>query len=128
MKKTVIATDDAPKAIGAYSQAVAVEGERLLFVSGQLGMDPATMELVEGGVSAEVAQAMKNIQAILDAAGADYSSIIKATIYLTDINDFAAVNEVYAACFTDDPPARAAIAVVALPKGAKIEIEALAAL
>jgi len=128
MKKTVIATDDAPKAIGAYSQAVAVEGGRLLFISGQLGMNPQTMELVEGGAAAEAAQAMKNMQAILMAAGGDYSSIIKATIYLTDIGDFASVNDVYAACYDDNPPARAAFAVAALPKGAKVEIEAIAAL
>lgn len=128
MKKTIIATDKAPKAIGAYSQAAAVESGRLLFVSGQLGMDPATMKLVEGGAASEAARAMQNMRAILEAAGGDYSSIIKATIYLTDINDFAAVNDVYAACFTEDPPARAAFAVAALPKGAKVEIEAVAAL
>jgi 2-iminobutanoate/2-iminopropanoate deaminase len=128
MKKTIIATDDAPKAIGAYSQAVAVESGNLLFISGQLGMNPETMELVGDGAAAEAAQAMKNMQAILKAAGGDYSSIVKATIYLADINDFAAVNEVYAACFTEDPPARAAFAVAALPKGARIEIEAVAAL
>ena len=128
MKKSVIATEAAPKAIGAYSQAMAVEGGRLLFISGQLGMNPETMELVGDGVASEAAQAMKNMQAILQAAGGDYSSIVKATIYLADINDFAAVNEVYAACFADDPPARAAFAVAALPKGAKVEIEAVAAL
>ena len=128
MEKTIIATDKAPKAIGAYSQAVAVTADRLLFVSGQVGMNPETMELVEGGAAAEAAQAMKNIEAILSAVGSDYSSIVKATIYLADIDDFASVNEVYAACFTDNPPARAAFAVGALPVGAKVEIEAVAAL
>lgn len=127
MKKTVIATDTAPKAIGAYSQAVAVEDARLLFISGQLGMNPETMELLEGGAAIEAVQAMKNMQAILQAAGGDYSSIVKATIYLVDINDFATVNEVYAACFAESPPARAAFAVAALPKGARVEIEAVAA-
>ncbi len=128
MKKTIIATPEAPRAIGAYSQAIAVDGGRLLFISGQLGMDPASMNLVAGGVAAEAAQAMKNIGAILKAAGGDYSWIIKATIYLADIDDFAAVNEVYAACFENDPPARAAFAVAALPKAARVEIEAVAAL
>lgn len=128
MKRTIIATPDAPKAIGAYSQAVAVDGGRLLFISGQLGMDPTSMNLIAGGVAAEAAQAMKNIGAILKTAGGDYSSIVKATIYLADINDFAAVNEVYAACFSSDPPARAAFAVAALPKAARVEIETVAAL
>jgi len=128
MKKTIIATAEAPKAIGAYSQAVAVDIGRLLFISGQLGMDPASMELVSGGVAAEAAQAMKNLGAILKAAGGDYGSIVKATIFLADIDDFAAVNEVYAGCFPAEPPARAAFAVAALPKGARVEIEAVAAL
>jgi 2-iminobutanoate/2-iminopropanoate deaminase len=128
MKKKIIATDEAPRAIGAYSQGVAVEGALLVFISGQLGMDPASMNLVEGGVAAEAAQAMKNIGAILKAAGGDYASIVKATIFLADINDFAVVNDAYAACFSADPPARAAFAVAALPKGARVEIEAVAAL
>ncbi len=128
MKKTIIATEAAPRAIGAYSQAVAVDGGRLLFISGQLGMDPASMNLVDGGVAAEAAQAMKNLGEILKAAGGDYSSIVKATIYLADIDDFTAVNEIYAACFSADPPARAAFAVAALPKAARVEIEAVAAL
>lgn len=128
MKKTIIATDKAPRAIGAYNQAVLVEGARLLFISGQLGFDPKTMEMVPGGVVAEAAQAMKNIGAILSQAGGDFGAIVKATIFLADIGDFAAVNEVYASCFKSDPPARAAFAVAALPKGARVEIEAVAAL
>jgi 2-iminobutanoate/2-iminopropanoate deaminase len=128
MKKTIIATPEAPKAIGAYSQAVAVDGGRLLFISGQLGMDPTTMNLAAGGVGAEATQAMKNLGAILKAAGGDHSSIVKATVYLADINDFATVNEIYATYFADNPPARAAFAVAALPKGARVEIEAVAAL
>lgn len=128
MRKSVIATPEAPKAIGAYSQGVAADATRLVFISGQLGMDPTSMNLVEGGVAAEAAQAMKNIGAILKAAGGDYSSIVKATIFLADIDDFAAVNDAYAACFSADPPARAAFAVAALPRGARVEIEAVAAL
>jgi 2-iminobutanoate/2-iminopropanoate deaminase len=128
MKKSIIAAGGAPKAIGAYSQAVMVEGARLLFISGQLGLDPATMNLVDGGVAAETTQAMKNIGAILRQAGGDFGAIVKATIYLADIGDFAAVNEIYATHFASQPPARAAFAVAALPKGARVEIEAVAAL
>ena len=128
MNKKIIATDKAPKAIGAYNQAVIVEGARLLFISGQLGFSPETMEMVSGGVRAEAEQVVKNLGSILTEAGGDFSSIVKATIYLSDINDFAAVNEIYASYFKSDPPARAAFAVAALPKGAKVEIEAIAAL
>lgn len=128
MKKTIIATDKAPRAIGAYSQAVAIESKRLLFVSGQLGMDPASMELVPGGVAAEAKQALKNLGSILEEAGGGFDSIVKATIFLADIKDFVAVNEAYAECFSADFPARAAFAVGALPKGARVEIEAVAAL
>jgi 2-iminobutanoate/2-iminopropanoate deaminase len=128
MKKTIIATDKAPRAIGAYSQAVKAEGGALLFISGQLGLDPTTMNMVSGGVGPEATQAMKNLGAILKEAGGGFESIVKATIYLADINDFAAVNEVYASYFPVDPPARAAFAVAALPKGARVEIEAVAAI
>ena len=128
MKKTIIATDKAPRAIGAYNQAVLAEGAKLLFISGQLGLDPETMEMATGGVAAEADRAMKNLRAILEEAGGDFAAIVKATIYLADINDFAAVNEVYASYFPSDPPARAAFAVADLPKGARVEIEAIAAL
>lgn len=128
MKKVIIATDLAPRAIGAYNQAVIVEAERLLFLSGQLGLDPESMQLVEGGVSAEAEQALANMKAILIEAGCDFSSVIKATIYLADINDFAVVNQIYASCFESAAPARAAFAVGALPLGARVEIEAIAAL
>lgn len=128
MKKVIIATAMAPKALGAYNQAVIVEAGRLLFISGQLGLDPDSMKLVEGGVAAEAELALKNIKAILTEAGCDFSSVIKATIYLADIGDFSIVNEIYAACFDADAPARAAFAVGALPLGARVEIEAIAAL
>ena len=128
MQKKILSSDHAPKAIGAYSQAVMVEGARLVYISGQLGLDPASGAMVPGGVVAETRQAMDNLGAILKAAGGDYSSIIKTTIYLADIADFAAVNEVYAGYFSADFPARAAFAVAALPKGGRVEIEAVAAL
>lgn len=128
MKKNILSTDKAPKAIGAYSQGVTIENARLVFVSGQLGLDPATGAMVSGGAAAEARQAMNNLGAILKAAGGDYASIIKTTIYLADIGDFAVVNEVYAGYFTADFPARAAFAVAALPRGGRVEIEAIAAL
>ncbi len=128
MQKTVVATDKAPKAIGAYNQAILVEEGKLLFISGQLGLDPTRMELVSGGVGSEAKQALDNLGQILKEAGGDYSSIVKATIFLANINDFVTVNEIYASYFESDPPARAAFAVSALPKGAKVEIEAIAAL
>lgn len=128
MKKSVITTDAAPRAIGAYSQAVLVEGGGLLFMSGQIGLNPETMEIVSGGVGPEAEQVMKNLGAILKEAGGDFGSIVKATVYLEEIDDFAVVNEIYASYFSSDPPARAAFAVGALPRGAKVEIEAVAAL
>ena len=128
MKKNIVKSDKAPKAVGAYSQAVKVDGGKFVFVSGQLGLDPSTMKMVDGGVSAQAKQAMANLGAILKEAGGDFSSIIKATIYLADIGDFAAVNEVYASHFKADFPARAAFAVGGLPLGGLVEIEAVAAI
>jgi 2-iminobutanoate/2-iminopropanoate deaminase len=128
MKKSVITTEAAPRAIGAYNQAVMIEEARLLFISGQIGLNPETMEMVPGGAGPEAERVMKNLGAILNAVGGDFGSIVKATIYLADIDDFALVNEVYASYFSSDPPARAAFAVSALPKGARVEIEAVAAL
>lgn len=128
MNKMIIKTDKAPRAIGAYSQAVMAEGVKLIFISGQLGMDPDSMEIVPGGVAAEARRAMDNLGEVIKAAGGSFGSIVKATIFLADINDFAAVNEVYAGYFPSEPPARAAFAVGALPKGAGVEIEAIAAL
>lgn len=128
MKKKVISTTDAPRAIGAYNQGIAIESGRLVFISGQLGLNPQTMELVSGGVAAEARQAMENIKAIVTAAGGSMASIVKATVLLADIKDFTAVNEIYASFFSSDYPARAAFAAAALPKGARVEIEAIAAL
>ena len=121
---TVIATEKAPAAVGAYSQAIA-EGN-LVFTSGQLGLDPASGELLEG-VAAQAKQAMENLGAVLQAAGASYGTIVKTMIFLADIADFAVVNEIYAGYFEQDPPARSCVQVAALPKGAQVEIECIAA-
>jgi 2-iminobutanoate/2-iminopropanoate deaminase len=123
MTRQAIATAGAPAAIGPYSQAVAVDG--LLFCSGQLGLDPATGELVEG-VEAQAERALRNLAAVLDAAGLAWADVVKTTIFLADIGDFAAVNAVYGGFMPDPPPARSTIQVAALPKGGLVEIEAVA--
>jgi 2-iminobutanoate/2-iminopropanoate deaminase len=121
-----VLTNKAPAAIGPYSQAIAA-GD-FLFVSGQLGMDPSTGQFVEGGVEAEARQALSNMGAILEAAGTSFAKVVKCTVLLTAMSDFAAVNQIYAEFFQEPFPARAAYAVAALPKGGKVEIEAIAAL
>ncbi|HPA73141.1 MAG: Rid family detoxifying hydrolase [Spirochaetes bacterium] len=121
--KKIIHTGGAPDAIGPYSQAVIAGG--FLFISGQLGIDPATKEL-DGDTAAQAERALKNIGAILREAGLEYDAIVKTTVLLADINDFAKVNEVYARFFRSDFPARAAYAAAGLPRGALVEIEAIA--
>ena len=124
--KRVIATNQAPAAIGPYSQAV--EAGNLLFVSGQLGLDPATGDFVPGGVREQAEQAFRNLRAILTEAGYTLADVVKATVFLVDMNDFAVVNEVYAAQFAGmDCPARSAIDGCKLPKGGLVEIEVIAA-
>lgn len=123
MTKRIVATDKAPKAIGPYSQAVVV-GE-MVYTSGQLGLDPVTMELKES-VEEQAHQACKNLIAVLEEAGSSMNNVIKTTVFLADINDFAAVNEVYAQYFTEPFPARSAVQVGNLPKLAKVEIEVIA--
>lgn len=123
MKKSIV-TKEAPAAIGPYSQGI--QAGQYLFVSGQLPLDPATGVFPEGGIQAQTAQSLKNIQAILREAGGDLSHVVKTTVFLTDMKDFVAVNEVYATFFKENPPARSAVQVAALPKGAAIEIEAIA--
>lgn len=120
----IVSTDAAPAAIGPYSQAVAAGG--VVYCSGQIGLDPATGELVTGGVEAEAERVLTNLAAVLAAAGTDFSGVTKATIYLIDMADFAAVNEIYARHLGGARPARATVAVAALPKGARIEIDAIA--
>jgi len=119
-----IHTPKAPAAIGPYSQAVQAEG--LLFVSGQLPIDPATGAFPEGGIAAQTRQSLTNVKNILEAAGYSCADVVKTTVLLADIGDFAAMNAVYAEFFTGDCPARAAFAVKDIPKGALVEIEAIA--
>ncbi|CAN5673375.1 RidA family protein [soil metagenome] len=125
MTARAITTAGAPQAIGAYSQAI--DTGSLVFVAGQIGLDPGTREIVEGGVEEQADRALRNIRAILDAAGLSMSDVVKTTILLTDIADFEVVNAIYARYVSDPPPARATYAVAALPRGARVEIEAIAA-
>jgi 2-iminobutanoate/2-iminopropanoate deaminase len=122
--KEVINTEAAPAAAGPYSQAV--RAGDFLFISGQIGIDPSTGAMVEGGIQQQTEQALVNIRAILDAAGADMSSIVKTTVFLQSIEDFGAMNGVYKGFFSGDFPARAAFEVGGLPLGAQVEIEAVA--
>jgi len=123
MTRHAISTTGAPGAIGPYSQAIA-SGD-MVFCSGQLGLDPATGNLVDG-VEAQADRAMRNLSAVLDAAGLTLADVVKTTIFLADINDFAAVNAVYGRYVPDPPPARSTVGVGALPKGGRVEIEAIA--
>ena len=122
--KQIVISEKAPKAIGPYSQAVVVNG--FLYTSGQLGLDPVSGVLVEGGVEAEARQVLVNLGYILNEAGCDYSDVIKTLVFLKDMNDFARVNAIYGEFFKENPPARSAVQVAGLPKGAAIEIEAIA--
>ena len=124
MKKTVIATTNAPGAIGPYSQAIKVNG--FIFVSGQIGLAPTTGELVDGGVEEQSRQALTNVKNVLAAAGSNLEKVVKTTVFLKDINDFAALNAVYGEFFGADCPARSAVQVAALPKNALVEIEVIA--
>jgi 2-iminobutanoate/2-iminopropanoate deaminase len=126
MAHKVLHSDQAPKAIGPYSQAVQVEGGKLTFLSGQIPLDPATMELVPGDVAAQTERVMENLKAVLAAAGLDFSHVVRCTIYLQDLADFVRVNEVYGRYFPRAPPARATVQVAGLPRGARVEIDAVA--
>ena len=123
--KKVIATPDAPAAVGPYSQAVAVGG--LLFCAGQIPLDPATGEIVGGDVAAQTERVCANIAAVLKAGGMTFANVVKTTVFLTDMAHFAAMNAVYAKYFTEPFPARSTVAVVGLPRGAMVEIEVVAA-
>jgi 2-iminobutanoate/2-iminopropanoate deaminase len=122
--KKIIYTESAPKAVGPYSQAVETNG--MLFISGQIPIDPAIGKIVEGGIKEQAHQVLKNIGAILKAAGYDYKDVVKSTCLLSDMDNFAAMNEVYAQYYAENPPARAAYGVVRLPLGAMVEIETIA--
>ena len=126
MTNQVIHTENAPAAIGPYSQAV--KAGNLLFVSGQVPFVPETMEIVEGDVKAQTAQSLKNVQAILAEAGLDFSHVVKSTVFIKDMNEFAQINEVYAEYFGENKPARACVEVARLPKDVKVEIELIAVL
>ena len=119
--RRVIKSKKAPEPVGPYSQAIHT-GNRV-FTSGQIAMDPASGKLIEGGIKEQTRQVMANLEAVLEAAGTDFSKVIKATVFLDDIKDFAPFNEVYAEFFPSDPPARSAFQVAALPLGAKVEVE-----
>lgn len=125
--KRIVSTGAAPRAIGPYSQAVAAGG--LVFCSGQIAFDPATGEMIGAGdVRAQARQVMKNLGAVLEAAGTSFAGVVKTTIFLADLADFGAVNEIYGAHFPSDPPARATVQVAGLPRGALVEIDAVALL
>lgn len=124
MTRQAVSTVGAPGAIGPYSQAIADGG--VVFCSGQLGLDPATGRLVEGGTTAQAERALRNLAAVLDAAGCTFANVAKVTIFLAEMADFAEVNRVYAGFFPDPAPARSTVAVKELPLGARIEIEAVA--
>jgi 2-iminobutanoate/2-iminopropanoate deaminase len=124
MPRTIITSDKAPKAIGPYSPAVRTPLG--VFTSGQIGLDPRTAELVPGGVAAETRQVLVNLSSLLEAAGTSLAAVVKTTVFLRDMGDFAAMNAVYAEFFPQDPPARSTVAAAALPRGAAVEIEALA--
>ena len=124
MTRSAISTPLAPAAIGPYSQAIAIGG--LLFCSGQLGLDPESGALVDGGVAAQAERSLTNLARVLDAAGLTFADVVKTTIFLADMADFGPVNEVYGRFVTDPPPARSTVQVAALPKGGLVEIEAIA--
>ncbi|HZW03539.1 MAG TPA: RidA family protein [Anaerolineaceae bacterium] len=125
-QKTVVVAERAPKAIGPYSAAIKTGS--FVFTSGQIPIDPATGNVVEGGIEAETRQALNNVAAVLEAAGASLQDVVKTTVFLRDINDFGKMNEVYATFFTRNPPARSAVQVAALPRNVAVEIEAVALL
>ena len=124
MTRRAVSTGGAPSAAGPYSQAI--QTDNLVFCAGQIGLDPGTGEMVEGGIEAQAERALRNLEAVLDAAGCTFADVVKTTCFLADIDDFAAFNAVYARFMTDPPPARSTFAVAGLPKAARIEIEAIA--
>lgn len=119
-----VSTNDAPAAIGPYSQAV--RAGNMVFLSGQIPLDPATGQMVTGDIRAQTERVMENLGAVLKAAGCSFKNVVRTTIYLTDLGDFAVVNETYGKRFPENPPARATVQVSALPKGAKVEIDCIA--
>ena len=125
MALELVSTPGAPRAIGPYSQGVVAGG--LLFTAGQVALDPSRGELVPGGISEQTTRALENLRAVLTEAGTDFSQVVKTTVFLVDMADFAGMNEVYGKVFGDHRPARSTVAVAALPRGARVEIEVIAA-
>lgn len=129
MNRTIVRTTQAPAAIGPYSQAVAVplgNGQRMIFCSGQIALDPATGQIVEGDVAVQTRQVLENLGAVLAAADARFADVVKTTIFLADMADFATVNALYAERFPNDPPARATVQAAGLPRNVRVEIECIA--
>ncbi len=127
MQRTIVSTSGAPGAIGPYSQGVVVQGS-LIFTAGQIAIQPATGEFLAGDITQQTKQVLENVKAILEAAGTTLASVVKTTVFLKDMGDFAAMNAVYATYFPSAPPARSAVEVARLPKDARVEIEAIAVL
>jgi len=126
-RRRVVKTARAPQAIGPYSQAIVVaQGGELVFTSGQIAIDPQTGEMSAGGIAEQTELTLRNLAAVLEASGSDMSHVLKTTVFLADMDDFAAMNEVYRRHFTNDPPARSTVQVARLPRNARIEIEAVA--
>jgi 2-iminobutanoate/2-iminopropanoate deaminase len=123
MKRTVVHTEKAPKAIGPYSQAIRTES--MIYTAGQTGLDPATGELIAGGVEEQTRQVLANLKNVIEAAGSTMSNVVKTTVFLKDMNDFPKMNAIYAEAFGENPPARSTVAVAGLPKGGLVEIEAV---
>jgi 2-iminobutanoate/2-iminopropanoate deaminase len=124
MPLDLVSTSGAPRAIGPYSQGVIAGG--FLFTAGQVALDPSKGELIAGGISEQTARALENLRAVLREAGSDFSQVVKTTVFLVDMADFAGMNEVYGKVFGDHRPARSTVAVAALPRGARVEIEVIA--
>ncbi len=122
--KSIIATERAPKAIGPYSQATQHNG--IVYLSGQIPLDPATMQIVEGDIAVQTERVMENLKAVLEAAGSSFGQVLKTTVYLKDMGEFAKMNEVYGRYFTENPPARATVEVARLPRDVRVEIECVA--
>ncbi len=124
MDKKIISTAQAPKAIGPYSQAVIANG--FAFLSGQIALDPATMQLIEGDIAAQTEQVLKNLKAVLEACGSSLGAVVKTTVFLKDMGEFAKMNEIYGKYFNENPPARATVEAARLPRDVRVEIECIA--
>ncbi len=127
MSKQIVRTTDAPGAIGPYSQAV-IAGNGMIFTAGQIAIDPATGNIVDGGIQVQTRRVMENLKAILKAAGSDLDHVVKTTVYIKDMNEFAAMNEVYGEYFKENPPARSTVEVARLPKDVRVEVDVISLL